>query len=107
MQEYLLGGASMITAIGALLFNLSQIMKSRAETRKILAELSPNHGSSTKDMIKRVEDNMNVLIMDVAAIRDEQIKLADADKNDRRIARIEHAKIWRKINQIGSNTNAK
>lgn len=71
---------------------------------QVSTELSPNHGSSTRDAITRTEaathdqtQMLRELARDVGGIREELRRLARVDDADRQREHDEHARIWAAI----------
>ncbi|MGD7734124.1 hypothetical protein ACQCX5_14370 [Propionibacteriaceae bacterium G57] len=128
----LAGGIAII--IGALAAGLVSLKKAEAESRRLATnvgalgrqldqvrdELSPNHGSSTRDAINRTEAHATSqttilgnlgqdvsalraevagLVADVGTIRGDIGVLAQVDADDRRREGQEHARLWQAVNR--------
>lgn len=78
-----------------------------ALARQVLAEMQPNHGSSIRDQLTRVEHGLSEVVADIGGLRSElrgihaeQARLASVDQDDRRHSRNVHAEFERRIQHL-------
>lgn len=97
----------LITALAALVGAVAQGIKIRAEIRslrgKVQYEMGPNHGSSLRDAINRIEESQKQAMKTVRGMSRDIGRLADADQNIQEIADHAHESLNKRIERVENN----
>lgn len=76
--------ATVLSALGLLAVNTASAVKQRAETRALMAQMTPDSGSSLRDAVDRIESELRGIRRDIGRHGDELVDLRrSADETHR------------------------
>lgn len=104
LGDIIMAVAALLTALGALIAALVQGAKTRAEIgslhRKVQREMDPDHGSSLRDAINRIEQSQTDHSRMMRGMARDIGRLADIDRDIQRAAHDAHRDLANRIERI-------